>query len=502
MSGIEGFLVPFLNFELLALVAIGVFVGIYIGAIPGLSVTMAFSLLLSFTYTWDVYAALAVMVGIFTGGVYGSSRTAILLNIPGGPAAMATAIDGYPLAKLGLAGVVMGLSTVVSVIGEFFGIGVMVIASPIVSSLAIHFSPYDYFLLAMMALLLVGSLTEGSMGKALITASLGITIGMVGMDPFTSQPRLTFGSTTMLGGISFIVVMIGLFGLSEALMQLKNRTKPIKQKVDKIIPSWGLVKKYLPLTLRSSATGTLLGALPGTGAEVASLMAYDQAKRTVKKPSRPFGKGAFEGVVAAESANNASIGGAFIPTLTLGIPGDSGTALFLGALYIHGLRPGPMLMTEQPEFFWIIVSCLVISNVFLLIFGLTGIRIFSKIIEIPKPILIPIIITLSIIGSFAINNSIGDVYWMILFGILGYFLKLYRYPLAPLVLGIILTPLIENNLRRGMEISQGSVTGFAGNILTSPISLVLLAIIVLMLSAKTAWFRRLVGKLRRKPSAS
>lgn len=494
MAGIEGFLVPFLSWELLLLVAAGVFVGIYIGALPGLSVTMAFSLLLSFTYTWDVYSALAVMVGIFTGGLYGGSRTAIMLNIPGTPAAVATGFDGYPLAKLGLAGQAMGLSTVVSVIGGLFGIVVMVIASPIISKLAIYFTPQDYFLLATMALLLVGSLSVGSLNKALIIAVLGVIIGMIGMDPFTSQPRLTFGSHSLLGGINFVVVMIGLFGLSEGLVQLKTKVRPIRQKVDKIIPSWSMVKKYLPLSLRSAATGTVIGSLPGTGADIASLLAYDQAKRTVKNPSRPFGKGAYEGLVAPESANNASVGGSFIPTLTLGIPGDSGTALFLGALYIHGLRPGPMLMREQPEFFWIIVGCLVLSCVFLLFFGMTGIKIFSRIIEIPKVILIPIIIALSIIGSYAINNSIGDVYWMIIFGVVGYFLKMYNYPMAPLILGVILSPLLENNLRRGIEMSGGSVAGFAGGMFTSYMSLLLLLFIAIMLLSKTKlwkrWFRR------------
>lgn len=497
MAGLEGFLTPFINVELILLIAAGVFVGIYIGALPGLSVTMAFSLLLSFTYSWDILPALAVMVGIYTGGVYGGSRSAILLNIPGTPAAVATGFDGYPLAKLGEAGIAMGLSTTQSVIGEFFGIFILAVASPLVSMLAIKFTPQDYFLLAIMGLFLVGSLAEGSLLKALITAFLGVIIGMIGMDPFTAQARLTFGSKTMLGGISFVVVMIGLFGLSEGLVQLKHKAQPVKQKVDKIVPSLKLIIKNMPLTLRCSALGTIIGALPGTGGDIASMMAYDHAKRTVKNPSRPFGQGAYEGVIAAEAANNAAIGGAFIPMMTLGIPGDSGTALLIGALYIHGLRPGPMLMREQPEFFWIIVGCLVLSNIFLYIFGMTGIKVFSRIVEIPKAIIIPIIIVLSIIGSYAINNNIGDIYWMIFFGVLGYFLRMYNYPLAPMILGVILSPIIDTNLRRGIEISRGSISAFVGSIFTHPISLVLLLFIFIMLFSKTKRWDMVMAKFRK-----
>ncbi len=485
MAGIEGFLIPFTQLELILYIAVGVFVGIYIGAIPGLSVTMAVSLLISFTYTWEVLPALAIMVGIYTGGVYGGSRSAILLNIPGAPAAVATAFDGYPLARLGEAGRAMGLSTTQSVIGEFFGILILAVASPIVSHLAINFAPRDYFLLAIMGLFLVGSLSHGSLLKALLTAFLGILIGLIGMDPETAQGRLTFGSYGLLGGISFVVVMIGLFGLSEGLYQLRYQIEPVKQKVDKIVPDLKLIIKNLPLTLRCSAIGTLIGALPGTGGDIAALMAYDHAKRTVKNPSRPFGEGAFEGIVAPEAANNAAIGSAFIPMMTLGIPGDAVTAILIGALTIHGLRPGPMLMREQPEFFWVVVGCLLLSNIFLYIFGMTGIRIFSKIVEIPKAIIIPIIIVLSVIGSYSINNNVFDIYWMIGFGILGYFMKMYDYPVAPMVLGVILSPIIDANFRRAVAMEHGSIWGFVVSLFTNPITLVLLLFILTMVLAQT-----------------
>ena len=497
MTGLEGFLVPFMSVELIFFVAVGVFVGIYIGAIPGLSVTMAVSLLLSFTYTWDVFPALALMVGIYVGGVYGGSRSAILLNIPGSPSAVATGFDGYPLARLGEAGKAMGLATTMSVIGTFFGIVVLALASPLVANLAISFAPRDYLLLALMGMLLVGSLSRGSLAKALLVAAIGILVGMVGMDPFTAEPRLTFGMPRLLGGISFVVAMIGLFGLSEGLYQLHYKIAPVKQKIDRIVPDMKLVIKNLPLALRCSAIGTLIGALPGTGGDIAALMAYDHAKRTVKNPSRPFGEGAWEGVVAPEAANNAAIGGAFIPMMTLGIPGDSVTAVLIGALMIHGLRPGPMMMKEQPEFFWMMVGALVLANIFLYIFGMTGIRMFSRIVEIPKAVIIPIVIVLSTVGSYTINNNVADIYWMIAFGVLGYFLKMYGYPLAPMVLGVILSPLIDANYRRAMALEHGDIGAFLTGFVTNPLTAVILLFMVFMLLSQVDWKTKL-GALRQR----
>jgi len=499
MAGLEGFLIPFLNIELLLYVAVGVFVGIYIGAIPGLSVTMAVSLLMSFTYAWDVYPALALMVGIYTGGVYGGSRSAILLNIPGAPSAVATGFDGYPLARLGEAGKAMGLATTMSVLGTFFGVVVLAVAAPFVARLALSFAPRDYLLLALMGMLLVGSLSRGSLSKALLAASLGTFVGLVGMDPFTAQPRLTFGVPGLLGGISFVVVMIGMFGLSEGLYQLHHKIPPVKQKIDRIVPDLKLILRNLPLALRCSALGTLIGALPGTGGDIAALMAYDHAKRTIKNPSRPFGEGAWEGVVAPEAANNAAIGGAFIPMMTLGIPGDSVTAVLIGVMMIHGLRPGPLLMRDQPEFFWMIVGALILANIFLYIFGMSGIRIFSKVVEIPKTIIVPIILVLSVVGSYAINLNVADVYWMIAFGVLGYFMKMYDYPLAPMVLGVILSPLIESNYRRAMALSHGNVGDFLLSMVTNPLSASLLAFMAIMLASQQDW-KSLLARWRKQPT--
>lgn len=496
-NGLEGFLVPFLSFELIAYIAVGTFVGIYVGAIPGLSVTMAVSLLISFTFSWDVLPALAVMIGIFSGGVYGGARSSILLNIPGAPAAVAAAFDGYPLAKMGLAGEAMGLSTTQSVIGEFFGIIVLCLFAPLIAKLSILFMPRDYFLLAFMGMFLVGSLTEGgSLLKAMITAGLGVLVGLVGMDPETGQGRMHFDNGYLLGGINFIIVMIGTFGISEALMQLQTKVQPVKQQISRITPTWDIIAKNIPLTLRASTIGVIIGALPGTGGDIAALMAYDHAKRTVKNPyPKPFGQGAYQGLVAPESACNAAIGGAIIPMMTLGIPGDAVTAVLIGALIIHGLRPGPMLMREQPEFFWMMVGSLVISNVFLYIFGMTGIRMFSRIVEIPKAIIIPIIVVLTMIGGYSIQNSVADIYWMIFFGILGYFMKRYNYPVAAMVLGVILSPIIDTNFRRGVAMEHGSVLSFFTGMFTSPISLTLIFIMFATVFMQTACWDKISSRI-------
>jgi len=485
-EALQFFLISWLDLKLLGLVALGTFAGIYVGAIPGLSVTMAVSILISFTFAWDVYPALCLMVGIYMGGVYGGSRTAILLNIPGAPSAIATALDGYPLAQKGQAGEAIGLSTVMSFVGGFIGIGVLAVAAPFVSEFALTFQPRDYMLLAILGILLVGSLSGESLLKGVFAGALGLLIGAVGLDPLTAEERFTFGMVELWGGISFIAVMIGLFGVSEALTQLHYIDKAaVKQTIGRIVPSWRAVGKYLPLSLQTSSIGVIIGALPGTGGDIAALMAYDHAKRVTKKPEVPFGEGAAEGLVAPETANNAAVGGAFIPMLTLGIPGDAVTAIIIGAMFIHGLNPGPMLMIEQPQMFWFITGALVLANIFMLVFGLTGIRLFTKIVEMPRAVLIPLILLLSIVGAYAVNNSITDVYWMLMFGAFGYLLKTYGYQVGPVILGVILSRLIDENWRRAIISEQEDLGRLFMGILTSPLSLVLFGAVVFIFISQT-----------------
>ena len=445
------FLLSWTDPSLLALTAAGTFAGIYIGAIPGLSVTMAVAILISSTFTWDVNPALALIAGVFTGGVYGGSRSAVLLNIPGAPAAIATALDGYPMAQRGEAGRAIGLATVMSVLGGFVGIIALAVAAPAISDIALAVAPRDYLLLALLGLLLVGSLSGESLAKGIFCGALGVALGLVGLDQMTAEPRFSFGTTALLGGIPYVAAMIGFFGVAEALYQLRRPDlPPIRQKVDRIIPPWGAVRRHSGLTLRSSSIGVVVGALPGTGGDIAALLAYDAAWRSTKTPTRPFGQGAEEGVVAPESANNAAVGGAYIPMLTLGIPGDAVTAVIIGALFIHGLKPGPMLMIETPHLFWFTVGNLTLANIFLLVFGLTGIRLFAKVAETPRAVLVPLILVLSVVGTYAIQNSPTDVLWMLGFGIFGYILKTYGFEVGPVVLGMILGPLIDASYRRAM----------------------------------------------------
>ncbi|MCX2525158.1 tripartite tricarboxylate transporter permease [Larsenimonas rhizosphaerae] len=480
---------------LLALVATGTFAGIYIGAIPGLSVTMAVSILISFTFAWDINDALALMVGVFCGGVYGGSRTAILLNIPGAPSAVATAFDGYPLAQRGEAGQAIGLSTVMSVIGGMIGIAILAASAPVLSDMALKFAPRDYFLIAALGLLLVGSLAAESLARGIFAAALGGIIGMIGMDPVTAEGRFTFGSMDLLGGVHYVIVMIGLFGVAEALFQLHQLdTTPVRQKAEKIIPSLNLVLRFLPLSIRTSVIGVIIGALPGTGGDIAALFAYDHAKRTTKNPKVPFGEGAYEGLVAPESANNAAVGGAFVPMLTLGMPGDAVTAVIIGAMVVHGLNPGPMLMIETPHIFWFIVGALVLANICLLVFGLMGIKLFAKVVELPKAILIPLILVLCVVGSYSINGSMTEVFWMLGFGLLGYFMKIFGFQMGPVILGVILGPLMDKTYRQAMASVGDSSSAFLMDLVTNPLSLVLTTVVVLLLLSHTPvkrlWTRR------------
>jgi putative tricarboxylic transport membrane protein len=487
---------------LLFLTAAGTFAGIYVGAIPGLSVTMAVSILISFTFKWHVNEALALIAGIFLGGVYGGSRSAILLNIPGAPAAIATALDGYPLAKRGEAGTAIGLTTVVSVFGGFIGILALAFGAPLLSDLALKFAPRDYLLLAIWGILLVGSLSGKSLAKGVFAGALGVLIGMVGLDPMTAEGRFTYGSIQLTAGVPYVAAMIGFFGVSEVLAQLHHlNVTPVKQDVRRIVPSWGLLKKHLPLATRCSTIGTVIGALPGTGGDIAALMAYDHAKRTTKHPSRPFGEGAYEGLVAPESANNAAVPGAYIPMLTLGIPGDAVTAVIIGALYIHGLKPGPMLMIETPHVFWFCVGNLVLATLFLLPLGLSGIRIFAKMVETPKAILLPLILVLSAVGTYAIDNNPVHVYWMLAFGVIGYFLKMYGFQVGPVILGIILGPLMDVSYRRAMISAGDDPLAFLGEFFTSPISTILVVALALTVLSQTRLWTATVGRLRRGPAS-
>lgn len=500
MDILQWILLPFTDIKILLLTALGAFAGVILGAIPGLSVTMAVALLLSLTFSWDLYPALALMIGVYFGGVFGGSRPAILMNIPGGSSNVATSFDGYPLAKRGEAKLALSLTTIFSGIGGLIGIIVLATAAPIVANIAIKFSPRDFFLVAMLGLLLVGSLSKGSLAKGIFTAGLGVLLGLVGMDPLDGSQRFTFGQLSLMNGVNFIVALLGLFGMSEVLYQLKGlHIQGTLAKFNKTVtaPVISYVLKFLPLSIRTSVLGILVGALPGVGADIAALLAYDHAKSTVKKPSRPFGKGSYEGVVAPESANNAALMGALIPMLTLGIPGDSVTAIFVGALTIQGLNPGPLLMVNNPDIFWVIVGISIVATIFIVIFGLSIVRIFMRIVVTPKQILLPIIAVISVVGTYAINNSLVDVYWMMFFAVIGLFLKINNFSVGPMVLGIILGPIVEINFRRAYIAADSNPIEFITSFFTSPISLVLTIFFLITAFIQTPWYAQLKAKLKK-----
>lgn len=498
MEIIQQFLIPFLDFRLLLLVAAGTFGGIIIGAIPGLSVTMGVALLLSLTYSWDLYDSLALMLGVYFGGVFGGSRAAILINMPGAPSSVATTFDGYPMAQKGEAKLALTLTTIFSFIGGMVGVLVLATAAPLVAKIAINFGQRDYLLLAILGLLLVGSLSKGATAKGIFAAGVGIIIGLVGMDPIGGGSRFTFGSLQLMNGVNFVVAILGLFGMAEILYQMKNITTEGKASILKktAFPTIKFLLKFLPLSLRVSVMGVLIGALPGAGGEIAALLGYDHAKQTVKNPNRPFGEGAHEGVIAPEAANNAAIGGALIPLLTLGIPGDAVTAIFIGALFIHGLQPGPLLMEQSGDLFWMMVGSSVLANVFLLIFGLAVVSIFIRIITVPNQILLPVISVITVIGSYALNNSITDVYWMLGFGFFGFFMKVYKFPVAPLVLGIILGPLVDTSFRRAYMASDGSLDFLIGFVNT-PITLILTIVFIFTILSQTRLFDQWKSKFKK-----
>ena len=446
--------------EVLFPAALGTLMGVYIGAIPGLSGTMAVSLLVSLTYTWSETPAIALIMGVFVGVVYGGSRSAILLNIPGAPAAVATGFDGYPLAQKGKAAEAMGLACVQSFIGTILGILALAFLTPQISKISSLFRSVDYLLLGVLALLLVGSVSKGRMTKGLLGAALGLFLGCVGNTSQFSVNRFTFGVRYLDGGIGFIVAMIGLFGAGEALYQLSIDAPTVRQDIPKrIVPPFRTILKHLPLTLFSSVLGIFVGALPGAGGDMAALLGYDAAKRTVRRNEVPFGEGAVEGLIAPETANNAAIGGALIPMLTLGVPGDAITAVLLGALSMRGVSH-LSLQSARPDLYLLILAALVLSALFLLLFGLTGIRLFVRMLHIPKGLLMPVILMLCTVGAYAINANIYDVLLMVGFGLLGFVMKRFDYPVAPIVLGLILRNLLETNAIRVVLLSaSGGVFG-------------------------------------------
>lgn len=435
----------------------GVGLGIIFGAIPGLTATMAVALLVPFTYSMAPAQGIVALVGVYVGGIYGGSISACLVNIPGTPASMLTTIDGYPMGQRGEAGKAIGYATVSSFVGGIVSGIILIVFAGQVAKIAYKFGPAEYFSIAFFGLSLICAVSGGNLLKGLISAIIGLMIKCVGMDPVTSVSRYVFGYTSLLGGFTFIPVMIGLFGMREFLIQVSTGRYrfQVEQRVGKILPSLKELLHEKWIMLRSGLIGTFIGILPGAGGPIAAFLSYECTRRLSKHPET-FGKGEPDGLCSSEAANNGVTGGAIIPMLTLGVPGDSVTAIMLGAFMVHNITPGPNLFTNSPDLIYAIYLGFIIANVLMLIYGLFGAKVFAKILNVPMGILLPCVAVLTVIGGYSIRNSLFDVRLVVLFGLLGYVMSCFDFPIVPMVLGLVLGQLCEANLRSALVISKGS----------------------------------------------
>lgn len=478
MSLLAEGLVNVLQWQVLLFLILGTALGIAIGALPGLTSTMGVALMLPVTFGMEAVAGILLLIGVYFGSVYGGSLTAILINTPGTPASAATVIDGYPLAKKGLAHKALTVSTISAATGGFLSVIILILIAPQLAGFALKFSAPETFALAFFGLSIISSIAGESLVKGLMAGVIGLLIATIGLDPIGGFPRFTFGSTDLTSGIGFIPIMIGLFATSEAFKSMEDlfSVNKVKITVEKVKLKWSEFKAIIGTILRSAGIGTATGIVPGAGADIAAFVAYNEAKRFAKNKEE-FGKGDLRGVAAPEAAGNSVTGGAMIPLLTLGIPGDAVTAVLLGALMVQGLQPGPMLFETNGAIVYTLFVGMLLANVFLLIFGLSGIRLFTKVLYIPKAILTPIIFVLCVVGAYSLGNNYFDVIVMFIAGVVGYFMKKFAIPASPIILGLILGPMLESNLRRALVMSQGDLSIFY----TRPITVVLLSIAVITL---------------------
>lgn len=467
---------------------VGVFIGTLVGVLPGIGPVGAMSLLLPITFNSTPEGAIIMLAGIYYGAMYGGSTTSILVNIPGEAASVVTCLDGYAMARQGRAGPALGISAFGSFIaGTLSVLGLMLLAPPL-AKFALKFGPPEYFTLMVMGVTVLTYLAHGSMSKALIMAALGLALGLIGLDSITASPRFTFNRLELLDGIGLVPIVMGLFGISEVLLNIEQgiHREVVKTSLKGLLPTAKDWKDSTAPIARGSLLGFFLGILPGGGAVISSFISYAVEKRISREPEL-FGKGAIAGVAGPEAANNAATGGAFIPLMTLGIPSNVVIAMLLGAFMIHGVTPGPLLMKQNPQIFWGVIVSMYVGNAMLLVLNLPLIGIWVKILKIPYKILFPLILLFCLIGVYSVSNSVFDIYIMLIFGIVGYLMKKFEYEGAPLVLAFVLGPMMENNLRKSLIISQGDFSIF----FTRPLAAVSLIIsIALLLFPLIPWLRK------------
>jgi putative tricarboxylic transport membrane protein len=467
---------------------IGVLIGTLVGVLPGLGPVAAISLLLPTTYHATPVSAIIMLAGIYYGAMYGGSTTSILVNIPGEAASVVTCLDGYQMARQGRAGPALGIAAFGSFIAGTVGIvGLMLIAPPL-AEIALKFGPPEYFSLMILGLTILTFLASGSMWNALLMAAFGLFLGCIGLDPLIGITRFSFDIVELSDGVGFVPVVMGLFGISEVLLNVEQISERsiFETKIKNLLPTLKDWADSIWAILRGTIIGFFLGVLPGGGAAIASFVSYAVEKKVSKHPEK-FGTGMIAGVAGPESANNAATGGAFIPLLTLGIPANAVMAILLGAMMIHGMQPGPMLIKEHPDLFWGAVASMYLGNIMLLVLNLPLIGLWVKILKVPYPILFPLILLFCLIGAYTLNNSVTEVLIMVVFGAIGYLFKKFHYEAAPLVLALVLGPIMELSLRRSLLLSAGDPTIF----FTRPISAVLMLIsFFLLVFPLIPWLRK------------
>jgi putative tricarboxylic transport membrane protein len=482
----------------LAAILIGALIGMFVGAMPGLSATMAIALLLPLTYSFRPETGLALLASLYLAAMYGGSIAAILLRTPGTPAAAATVLDGYPMGQKGHAGKALGLSLTASLIGGVLSSIVLLTVAPLLGRVVLNFGPVEIFAIAVLGITIIGSLSQGSTILGLMSGAIGLLLAMVGMDLTTGTPRFSFGVLELFGGIDFTVALIGLFSIPQAVRLVMqgnaNQSARVSNVSDRMLPTGGEFLKMLPNSLRSSVIGVFVGLIPGTGGDTASWFAYNEAKRFSRHKAE-FGTGYPAGIVAPEAANNAVVGGALIPTIALGIPGSSSTAVLLGGLMVHGILPGPSLMTDYGDVTYTLLWAVLFANIALFLVGLLFTRACVAVTKIPNRVVGPVIVVLSVIGAYAINNSVFDIGLMIAFGMLGLAFDSFRIPTPPLVIGLILGPILDTTLQQSLLIGGGQWSIFIEN----PISATLLAFALLSLLQATPLFGSVARLFRTRP---
>ncbi|MBW2148014.1 MAG: tripartite tricarboxylate transporter permease [Deltaproteobacteria bacterium] len=487
MQGFSAVLTPY-N---LWMATIGCFFGTIVGILPGLGPSATIAMLLPFTFGMNATPAMIMMTSIYYGAKYGGSTTSILINVPGEGASVVTALDGYQMARKGRAGPALGIAAIGSFFAGIVGtFGLIFIAVPL-AEFSLRFGPAEYFSLIIMGMLTIVFVGGKSITKSLMSGVIGLALGVVGSDVVQGAPRFVYGVPELMDGISFVVVVMGIFGIGEVLVSAEERMKlkPVKVKLSGLFPTLADLVQSKWAIARGTIVGFFVGALPGAGSTIASFISYGIEKGASKHPER-FGKGAIEGVAAPESANNSATSGAMVPLLALGIPGSGATAVMLGALMLYGLKPGPMLFHTSPDFVWALIASMFIGNVILLIMNLPMIPLFASTLRIPYGLLYPAIILICIIGSYSLNNNVFDVWVMLIFGVFGYFMKKYDIPGAPMVIALVLGPLLEYSLYQALALSHGDITVFV----TRPISATLLGMAAAMTVAVTLKTLRMIRK--------